>query len=67
MAARRSPKTLFIRTLISAFSASAIVGFFILLLGEFGDLEIQILLTTFALGGFSLTLTGFCCAVIASK
>ncbi|MBN2731112.1 MAG: hypothetical protein JXR26_01665 [Balneolaceae bacterium] len=55
-------KNYFLWTLISALSAGALLGIFIFLFGEFGDLEIRLLVTTLAIGGFSLT--GLCCSTI---
>lgn len=54
-------KKLFLITLIVALSISALIGIFVFLFGELGDLEAKLLVTTAAIGGFSLT--GLCCAV----
>ena len=48
-------KKYFLRILILALSISALIGIIIFLVGEFGTTEIQLLLTTLAIAGYSLT------------
>jgi len=40
------PKTLFLYTLIASIALSALIGIVVILFGNFGDLEIKVLLTT---------------------
>jgi len=54
-------KKLFLISLIVALSIGALIGIFVFLFGELGELEAKFLGTTAAIGGFSLT--GLCCAV----
>lgn len=58
-------KTIFLRTLIGAIAIAAFIANGLFLFGSFGDLEIRILITTLALGGFSLT--ALCSSRIYSK
>jgi len=58
-------KKIFLITLIIALSISALIGIIVLLQGEFGKIQGQILGTTLAVGGFSLT--GLCCANLLEK
>jgi hypothetical protein len=53
-------KKYFLRTLVIALSVSALIGIFIFLIGDFGETEIRLLLTTLTIGGYSLT--GLCSA-----
>ena len=55
-------KKLFLRILIAGITASAGIGIMIFLFGDFGSTEISLLLTTLAIGGFSLT--GLCCSTL---
>ena len=55
-------KRIFLLTLIVALVLSALVGIYVFLLGDFGDLENKILLTTASLAVFSLL--GLCSALI---
>ncbi len=55
-------KKYFLWTLIVAFSISAVIGIFIFIFGDFGEIEVKLLLTTLAIGGYSLT--GLSCSVI---
>lgn len=48
--------------LVIALSISALIGIFVFLVGDFGDTEIRLLVTTVTIGGFSLT--GLCSATI---
>ena len=58
-------KRYFLISLIIALSVSALIGIVIFLIGDFGDTEAQILLTTLSIGGYSLT--GLCAATIFYK
>ena len=58
-------KRLFLRILILALIASAGMGIAIFLFGSFDLLEFNLILTTLAVGGYSLT--GLCCAAIHKK
>lgn len=55
-------KKYFLRSLVAALAVSALIGIFIFLMGDFGETEVRLLLTTLTIGGFSLT--GLCCATI---
>ena len=55
-------KKYFLRSLVAARAVSALIGIFIFMMGDFGDTEVRILLTTLTIGGFSLT--GLCSASI---
>ncbi|MCB0374840.1 MAG: hypothetical protein KDD04_02880, partial [Sinomicrobium sp.] len=52
----------FLTALIVALSVSALIGILVFLLGDFGETEMRILMTTLTIGGFSLT--GLSSAVI---
>lgn len=58
-------KKYFLRTLVIALSVSALIGIFIFLVGDFGETEIRLLLTTLTIGGYSLT--GLCSATIQKQ
>lgn len=58
-------KKYFLKTLVIALSISALIGIFIFLVGDFGETETQLLLTTLTIGGFSLS--GLCSATIQNK
>lgn len=58
-------KKYFLRTLVIALSISALIGIFIFLVGDFGETEIRLLLTTLTIGGYSLT--GLCSASIQNR
>ena len=58
-------KKYFLTTLIVALSISAVIGIYIFLFGEFGDIETKLLITTLAIGGYSLT--GLCCSTIYNR
>ena len=53
-------KNLFLITLIAALCTGAVIGIFVFLFGELGDIEAKLLITTAAIGGFSLA--GLSCA-----
>ena len=48
-------KKLFLATILASLIISAGIGIVVLLIGEFGDTQQNLLLTTLAVGGFSLT------------
>ena len=48
-------KKAFLITMIFSLSISALIGIIIFLIGNIGEIEMRILLTTLAIGGFSLT------------
>jgi hypothetical protein len=48
-------RRLFLIAVLASLTASATIGIFIFLVGEFGDTQRNLLLTTLAVGGFSLT------------
>ena len=52
-------KKIFLISLIISLSISALAGIIIFLIGNFGEIEIRILLTTLTIGGFSLIGLGF--------
>ena len=52
-------------TVIVALCVSAFLGIGVFVSGKFGNIEIKTLLTTSAVGGFSLT--GLCCSVLLEK
>ena len=58
-------KKYFLRTLVIALSVSALIGIFIFLIGDFGETEFRLLLTTLTIGGYSLT--GLCSATNQKK
>lgn len=55
-------KNYFLWSLIVGLSISSLIGIYIFLFNEFGKTETQLLLTTLAIGGFSLA--GLCCSTI---
>jgi hypothetical protein len=58
-------KKTFLVTMIISLSISALIGIFIFLLGDFGETEFRLLMTTLAIGGYSLS--GLCCSVLYEK
>ena len=58
-------KKIFLISLIISLSISALLGIIIFLVGNFGEIQVRILLTTLTIGGFSLT--GLCCATLLEK
>jgi hypothetical protein len=58
-------KKVFLVTLIASLSISALCAIIIFLLGDFGELQLKILVTTLTIGVFSLT--GLCCATLLNK
>lgn len=58
-------KRIFLISMIISLSVSALVGILIFLLGNFGQTQIRILLTTLSIGGFSLA--GLCSANLYDK
>ncbi|MAF37056.1 hypothetical protein CL622_08135 [archaeon] len=58
-------KKMFLISLIISLSIGAILGIVIFLIGNFGEIQLNILLTTLTIGGFSLT--GLCCATLLEK
>ncbi|MEM3074337.1 MAG: hypothetical protein QW727_00110 [Candidatus Pacearchaeota archaeon] len=58
-------KRAFLISMIVSLSISALIGIIIFLLGEFGDIQTKILLTTLTIGGFSLA--GLCSATLYDK
>lgn len=58
-------KKYFLKTLVIALSISALIGIFIFLVGDFGETEIRLLLTTLTIGGYSFT--GLCSATIQNR
>lgn len=58
-------KKVFLISLIISLSISALLGIIIFLVGNFGEIQVKILLTTLTIGGFSLT--GLCCATLLEK
>jgi hypothetical protein len=55
MTEKRSLKQVFLRTFIATVVASAMIGIYVFLLGDFGELEVKILLTTLTISYFSVT------------
>lgn len=53
-------KKIFLISLIIALCIGALIGIFVFLFGELGELEARLLVTTASIGGFSLT--GLCCS-----
>jgi len=51
--------------MIISLSISALIGIFVFLLGDFGETEFRLLMTTLTIGGYSLT--GLCCSVLYEK
>src|SRR3989344_5469629 len=60
-----SAKRVFLLSLIASLSFSAFVAIFVFLIGNFGETETRLLLTTLAIGGYSLT--GLCSSVLYDK
>lgn len=60
-----SIKRVFFVSLISSLSLSALVAIFVFLVGDFGETEVRLLLTTLTIGGYSLT--GLCSSVLYDK
>ena len=58
-------KKYFLTTLVVALSISALIGIIIFLFSDFGEIEIQLLLTTLSIGGYSLT--GLCSSIIYNR
>ncbi len=58
-------KKTFLLTMIISLSLSALIGILVILLGEFGEFQAKVLITTLAVGGFSLL--GLCCSSIFEK
>ncbi len=58
-------KKTFLSMMIISLSISALIGIFIFLLGDFGETEFRLLMTTLTIGGYSLT--GLCCSVLYEK
>ena len=58
-------KKTFLLSLVISLSVSALIGVIIFLFGEIGELEFRLLMTTLAIGGYSLT--GLCCAALYEK
>lgn len=58
-------KKYFLRSLLIALALSAGVGIVIFLIGEFGDVEVRLLITTLSIGGFSLT--GLCSSTLLER
>jgi hypothetical protein len=58
-------KKTFLITMIISLSISALIGIFVFLFGDFGETEARLLLSTLAIGGYSLT--GLCCSVLYEK
>jgi hypothetical protein len=48
-------KKIFLITMIISLTISALIGIFTFIFGNFGSIEIRILVTTLSIGGFSLT------------
>lgn len=58
-------KQAFLRTLVVAFLASALIGIYAFLFGDFGETEVKILLTTLSISYFSVT--SLACAAAFEK
>jgi len=58
-------KKTFLITMIISLSISALIGIFVFLLGDFGEIEFRLLMTTLTIGGYSLT--GLCCSGLYEK
>ena len=58
-------KRVFVTSLISSLSLSALVAIFVFLFGSFGETEVRLLITTLTIGGYSLT--GLCSSVLYDK
>ena len=55
MSEKRSLKQVFLRTFIATVVASALIGIYVFLFGDFGETEVRILLTTLTISYFSVT------------
>ena len=55
MAEKRSLKQVFLRTFIATVVASAMIGIYVFLFGDFGETEMRILVTTLTISYFSVT------------
>ena len=51
--------------MVISLSISALIGIFVFLLGDFGETDFKLLMTTLTIGGYSLT--GLCCSVLYEK
>lgn len=60
-----SIKRAFLVSLIASLSISALIAIFVFLIGDFGETEIKLLLTTLTIGGYSLT--GLCSSVLYDR
>ncbi len=58
-------KKSFLRLLVGAIVLSAAIGIFIFLIGDFGETETKLLLTTLSVGVFSLA--GLCCSSVYDR
>jgi len=58
-------KKTFLIAMIISLSVSAMIGIGIFLFGNFGDMEAKLLITTLAIGGYSLS--GLCCSLLYEK
>lgn len=58
-------KKIFLIILITSLSISALIGIFIFLMGKFEQTEVKLLLSTLAVGGYSLT--SLCCSILYEK
>ena len=58
-------KKIFLITMVISLSISALIGIFVFLLGDFGETDFKLLMTTLTIGGYSLT--GLCCSVLYEK
>ncbi len=58
-------KKVFLTAMILSLTLAALTGIGVFLLGNFGELELRILLTTLEVGIFSMT--SLCCAALLEK
>lgn len=58
-------KKTFLIAMIISLSISALIGIFVFLLGYFGQIELNLLITTLTIGGYSLI--GLCCSALYEK
>ncbi len=58
-------KKIFLLLMIISFSISALMGIIVFIIGDFGELEGQILITTASFGLY--TLAGLCCSILYDK
>jgi len=65
MAGKWFLKQAFLRTLIVALVASALVGIYVFLVGDFGRTEVKILLTLLSVSYFNVT--SLACAAVLEK